>query len=124
MRKLLASGVVFLFVVMSFGVSHAIDTNKRKESLSPGASTRDPSMADPRQVPVGTPKTVTGKVTRLSKDKETIQIETTEGKKRSYAIDPQVKEADLQNIHPGDEVTLQVAERDGTKVATSVQKQG
>ena len=124
MLKRLAALMAFTFVVLSFGLSNAGDITRKMESLSPGASSRKPTMRDPRQVPVGETKTVTGKVTRVSRDNETIEIETTEGKKRSFSIDPQVKEENLRNIQPGDNVTLEVAVIDGTRVATSVQKQG
>lgn len=125
MPKFLASLAVFTLFVLSASLSHAVEMSKRRsESLSPGASSQEPTMKDFRQVPVGEPKTVRGKVIHLGKNKETIQIETAEGKERSYVIDPHVSDAKLRNIETGDNVMLEVADRDGTQVATSVQKQG
>lgn len=124
MLKILASLMVVAFIGLSVGMAQAVDMNKRnKESVSPGSSSQDPSMKDPRQVPAGEPKTISGKVTKINKKMDTIEIETAEGKKKSFAIDPKVKRDDLKNIQDGDNVTLEVADLDGARVATSVQKQ-
>jgi exosome complex RNA-binding protein Csl4 len=125
MLKFLASSMALALLVLSVGLSEAVDLTKRsKESLSPGVSSQPPTMRDARQPQVGVAHVVRGQVTDLTRDRETIEIQTTEGKKRSYTIDPQVDQNELQNIEPGDNVTVEVVNRDGANVVTSVQKQG
>ena len=126
MWRLLVAGM-FIFL-MSVGLVHA-ETKEREnmrdlsaDALSPGTSTKDPTLVDPRQVPVGN-KTVTGTVTDLKMDKRIIQIENNKGKKQEFKIDQNVKRENLENIHKGDNVKLEVADRQGAKVATSVEKQ-
>jgi len=93
------------------------------EALSPGTSTKDPSMVDPSQVPTGS-TTVLGTVTEMKLDKRMIEIENMEGKKQQFKIDQSVKRENLESIHSGDNVKLVVADRQGAKVATSIEKQG
>jgi len=126
MWRLLVAGM-FIFL-MSVGLVHA-ETKEREnmrdlsaDALSPGTSTKDPTMVDPSQVPVGK-KTVTGTVTDLKMDKRIIEIENNKGKKQKFKIDQNVKRENLENIHKGDNVKLEVADRQGARIATSVEKQ-
>lgn len=127
MWRLLVAGM-FVFL-MSVGLVQA-ETKEREnmrdqtaEALSPGTSTKDPTMTDPNQVPVGK-RTVTGTVTDIKADKRIIEIENNKGKKQQFKIDQNVRRDTLENIHNGDNVKLEVADRQGAKVATSVEKIG
>jgi hypothetical protein len=78
MWRLLVAGM-FIFL-MSVGMVQA-ETKEREnmrdksaEALSPGTSTKDPTLADPNQVPVGN-RTVIGTVTDIKMDKRIIEIE-------------------------------------------------
>src|SRR3569832_377633 len=126
MWKLLVAGM-FIFL-MSVGMVHAEMKERENmrdlsaEALSPGTSTKDPTLADPNQVPVGS-RTVTGTVTNIKTDKRIIEIENNKGKIQQFKIDQNVRRDTLENIHNGDNVKLEVGDRQGTRVATSVEKQ-
>lgn len=122
------TAAMFIFL-MSIGFAQADETREREnmreltaETLSPGTSTKDPSMTDPNQVPVGE-RTIVGTVTDLELDRRMIEIERTNGKKQQFKIDQNVKRENLESIQNGDQVKLEVADRQGTKVATSVERQ-
>lgn len=111
---------------MSIGLAQADQTSKdmggqSAESLSPGVSSKDPSMSNPKEVPVGS-KTIEGRVTKLDKKKEQIEIETTEGKKQDFKLDPNIRQEKIEQINDGDNVKLEVANRNGVMVATSIEK--
>jgi cold shock CspA family protein len=119
-----------LVVLMSVGLVQAADAKRDRENLrelsadalSPGSSTKDPTMGDPNQVPVGN-RTIMGTVTALKLEKRTIEIENEKGKKQRFKIDRNVKMENLEQIHDGDRVKLEVADRQGAPVATSVERQ-
>lgn len=125
MWKLLTAMFILL---MSVGLVQADETKEREnmrlksaETLSPGTSSKDPTLANPSEVPVGA-RTITGTVTDLKLDKRMIEIENTKGKKQQFKIDQNVKRENLEAIQNGDRVKLEVGDRQGTQVATSVEK--
>lgn len=72
------------------------------------------------------PGTITGKVTEIGPGRQSIQVETKSGMRRSYRIDPGIRFERLQevlkNIKKGDLVRLETARLGGTAVVTEIDK--
>lgn len=60
-------------------------------------------------------------VTDINKDKGTVQIKKKEGGSETLKLDPSQK-AQLDQIQKGDKVDINMVERNGEKVATSISK--
>jgi|GEM_PF-4602850 len=108
MKGMIALSVALAFVGV-IGMTH------------PAHSQSSPEMS---MAPSAKAESVTGKVTDIDSSKRKIEVQSTDGKSESYQIDPAVSSTSLDQIKKGDKVRLEVAEKNGSQVATKVEKAG
>ena len=68
-------------------------------------------------------KLMSVEVTEVDKAKGTVQIKKKEGTQETFKLDESAK-AKLDDIRKGDKVDIEVVERNGEKIATSLMKSG
>ncbi|MCG3113304.1 MAG: hypothetical protein MCM46_15925 [Candidatus Manganitrophus sp. SB1] len=119
--------LVLIWVLVGSGFSQTAPVSGKQvdQKISP-----DQSLPSPNEVPgLGIERgSLSGKVTEIGPGKQSIEVETGSGKRRSYPIDPGIRferlQKTLRDLKKGEMVKLELAILGGTEVITDIEKIG